>query len=282
MPGNSPALIQSSVACGADVVVLDLEDSVHEGEKDAARELVCQAARFIPWEGVELAVRVNPLSTRYGEEDLFAVVRAGIRLIRYPKVETPEDMVAVDGVIRQAERSAGQDEGTVRVIASIETAKGLVMAAQVAMATSRLDALSLGGEDLSADLGAERTAQGDELLFARLSLVAAARAAGLMAIDSVFSRVEDDTGLLQDAVRARRLGFDGKSVVSPRQVRVVREAFMPEAEEIEQAKRVLCAAREAAGRGSGVSAVDGTMVDQPVVRRARRVLAMAGLLEEEA
>lgn len=275
VPGNSPARIQAAAVCDADVVVLDLEDAVAPAEKDAARTLVSEALRFLPWDKVEVGVRINPPSTELGIRDLEAVVPAGARLIRVPKCESMGDLAHLDQVLGRIEKEHRIAPNSVRVIASIETAKGLIMAPQIAMTSERLDALSLGGEDLTADLGAVRSKEGDELTHARMALLAAARAANLDAIDTVFSDVNDDEGLFREASKARRLGFDGKSVISPRQIPIVLEAFRPSPQEVAQATKIVAAARDAESRGSAVVSVDGRMVDLPVVRRAQKILAMA-------
>jgi len=277
VPGNSPSLIQASMVAGADVVVLDLEDAVAPGEKDAARHLVCEAIKALPWEGQELAVRVNSPGSSEGPLDISAVVAAGARLLRVPKVDTPEQLVALDRILDGAEAESYLQSGSVRVLVSVESARGLLSAGQIAFASRRLDGLSIGGEDLTADFGAVRSREGDELAYARTAVVCAARAAGIDAIDTVFAQVDDDEGLFNDARRAARLGFDGKSVISPRQIPIVRRAFCPDPGEVTHAQRVVAAAEKALSAGQGVVSVGGRMVDAPVIKRAERVLALARL-----
>ena len=276
VPGNRPGLIQAALVCGADVVTLDLEDSVAPDEKDAARHLVAEAIRFLPWEDSEIAVRVNSPSTGLLPLDVKATVKAGVRLVRVPKIESARDVQEIDAMLAGLERELEIPAGTVKMTVSIESARGLLASPSIAAASPRLEAMSLGGEDFTEDLGAVRSREGDELTYARLAVLSAARAAGLDAIDTVFSDVSDDEGLAADAARARRLGFDGKSVISPRQIPIVAAAFRPSAQEVAEAQAVVRAARQALSAGSGVASLGGRMVDAPIIKRAERVLAMAG------
>ncbi len=277
VPGNSPSLIQASMVAGADVVVLDLEDAVAPGEKDAARHLVCEAIRTLPWEGLAVGVRVNSPGTSEGLLDIPAVVSAGARLLRVPKIDTPEQLAALDRILDRVETESRLEQGAVRYLASVESARGLLAAGQIAFASRRLDGLSIGGEDLTADFGAVRSREGDELAYARTAVVCAAKAAGIDAVDTVFAQVDDDEGLFADSRRAARLGFDGKSVISPRQIPIVRRAFCPDPGEVIHAQRVVAAAEKALKSGQGVVSVGGRMVDAPVIKRAERVLALARL-----
>jgi citrate lyase subunit beta/citryl-CoA lyase len=277
VPGNSPALIQAAMVAGADVIVLDLEDAVAPGEKDAARHLACEAIKSLPWEEQEVAVRINSPDSSAGLLDIAAVVSAGARLLRIPKVDLPEQLLDLDRMLDRVEAKHHIEPGAVRVLVSVESARGLLYAGQIAFASRRLDGLSIGGEDLTADFGAARSREGDELAYARTAVVCAARAAGIEAIDTVFSHIDDDEGLFNDARRAARLGFDGKSVVSPRQIPIVRRAFCPDPDEIAHARRVVAAAERALRSGQGVISVGGRMVDAPVIKRAERVLALARL-----
>jgi citrate lyase subunit beta/citryl-CoA lyase len=265
------------MVAGADVVVLDLEDAVAPSEKDAARHLVCEALRSLPWEGQEVAVRINSPSTSEGALDTAAVVPAGARLLRVPKVDLPEQLSDLDRILGEVEAGNRIEPGAVHVLVSVESARGLLSAGEIAFAGRRIYGLSIGGEDLTADFGAARSREGDELAYARTAVVCAARAAGIQAIDTVFSHIDDDEGLFNDARRAARLGFDGKSVVSPRQIPTVRRAFCPDPEEVAQAHRVVTAAERALRAGQGVVSVGGRMVDAPVIKRAERVLALAHL-----
>lgn len=274
MPGNNPAMLQSAGIYGADTVILDLEDAVAITEKDAARHLVHNAIKIFRYP-CEVAVRINHIQTPFGLDDLETVLPAKPDLIRLPKAETAEDIQEIDRIITRVEREQGFEAGCIRMMAAIETAKGLMNAYQIATASPRMVALAIGGEDFIADLRTSRSREGHELFVARSQLVLAARAAGLMVIDSVFTNANDEEGFIAETKLIKQLGFDGKSVINPRQVRVVRDIFTPDEKEITQARRILHAYQEALERKSGVIALDGKMIDTPVVTRAERVLAYA-------
>jgi citrate lyase subunit beta/citryl-CoA lyase len=274
MPGNNPAMLQSAGIYGADTVIFDLEDAVAITEKDAARHLVHNAIKQFSYP-CEVAVRINHTQTPFGLEDLRVVLPAKPDLIRLPKAETAEEIQEIDRIITQAEQEQGFPAGCIRMMAAIETAKGLMNAYQIATASPRMVALAIGGEDFIADLRTSRSKEGHELFVARSQLVLAARAAGLMVIDSVFTDANDEATFIAETTMIKQLGFDGKSVINPRQVRIVQEIFAPTEKEILHAERVLAAYKEALERKSGVIALDGKMIDTPIVTRAERVLAYA-------
>ncbi|MDF2499993.1 MAG: Citryl-CoA lyase [Anaerosporomusa subterranea] len=274
MPGNNPAMLQSAGIYGADTVIFDLEDAVAITEKDAARHLVHNAIKQLHYP-CEVAVRINHIQTPFGLDDLRVVLPAKPDLIRLPKAETAEDIQEIDRIITKAEQEQGFPAGCIRMMAAIETAKGLMNAYQIATASPRMVALAIGGEDFIADLRTSRSKEGHELFVARSQLVLAARAAGLMVIDSVFTDANDEVTFIAETKMIKQLGFDGKSVINPRQIRIVQEIFTPTEKEILHAERVLAAYKEALERKSGVIALDGKMIDTPIVTRAERVLAYA-------
>ncbi len=274
MPGNNPGMLQSSGVYGSDTVIFDLEDSVSIGEKDAARHLVKNAIKYIP-RSCEVAVRPNHLSTPYGLDDLKAILPSKPDLIRLPKVETAQEIIRVDELISEAEIKNNFPTGSIRMMGAIETAKGLMKAYDIATASPRMVALAIGGEDFIADLKTTRSTSGRELFVARGQLILAARAAGIQAIDTVFSDVNNDEGLYNETVMIKEMGFDGKSIVNPRQMRIVHEIFTPTAKEIDYAERVIAAYKDAIARNLGVIALNGKMIDTPIVDRAERVLAYA-------
>lgn len=274
MPGNNPAMLQNAGIYGADTVIFDVEDAVAISEKDAARQLVFRAISRLKYP-CEVAVRINHIQTPFGLDDLKVILPAKPDLIRLPKAETAEDIRRIDEIITAAEERQGFAPGTIRMMAAIETAKGLMKAYEIATASPRMVALAIGGEDFVADLKTARSKPGWELFVARSQLLLAARAAGIQAIDSVFADVADEEGFLAETRLIKELGFDGKSVINPRQVSMVKEVFEPTAKEIKTAKRILEAYREALERKSGVVALDGKMIDTPIVTRAERILAYA-------
>lgn len=274
MPGNNPAMLQNAGIYGADTVIFDLEDAVAISEKDAARQLVHNAVKHIKYP-CEVAIRINHIQTPYGVDDLKVVLAAKPDLIRLPKAEFPRDIEEVDAIISEAEAVHGFEAGSIKMMAAVETAKGLRNAYEIATASPRMQALAIGGEDFIADLKTTRSKEGKELFVARSQLVLAARAAGIDAIDTVFSAIDDEETFIAEVNLIKQLGFDGKSVINPRQVRIVQQIFMPTEREVAQAERVLAAYHAAVERNSGVINLDGKMIDTPMVLRAERVLAYA-------
>lgn len=276
VPGNAPAMLRDAHIYGPDSVMFDLEDSVSPREKDAARHLVFQALRHYDYAGVERIVRINGLETAFGLEDIAAVVCGGVDAVRLPKTDGPEDIIAVEQAVAAAERRFGRPAGSVKLVAAIESARGILAVRDIATASPRLIAIAIGAEDFVTDLHTTRSPDGIELLAARSMLVMAARAAGIMAIDTVFTAVDDEEGFQRETRLAKQLGFDGKSVIHPSQVAMVHAIYAPTPEEVARARRVVAAAADAEAKGSGVIALDGKMVDKPIVERAMRVLALAG------
>ncbi len=277
IPGNNPGMIQNCSIYGADGVLLDLEDSIALAEKDAARKLVRHALLALDFGAVLRVVRINGRDTPFFEKDLEEVVPARPDAIRLPKTDGPEDVLAADRIITRLEKEAGIPAGSVRIMAMLETARAVANAVAIAGSSPRLSALTLGGQDLAADLGIKATKDGRELLYAKGAVIIAAKAAGLAAYDTVFTDVNDLSGLLAATREAAALGFSGKAAIHPSQVPVIHEAFAPTEEEVRKARAVVRAAREAEARGAGVVALDGRMIDAPVVAQAERTLELARL-----
>jgi citrate lyase subunit beta/citryl-CoA lyase len=275
VPGNAAAKVKDAHVYRPDTVMFDLEDSVAYSEKDAARFLVYHALRTIDYENVETAVRINGLDTEFGRDDITAIVRARPDIIRIPKTERPEDVNDVEELILKAERRWGLPEGGIKLFVAIETAQGILNAASIARASARLVGIAIGAEDLVTNLKAIRTAGGTELLFARSQVLFAARAAGIDAVDTVYTDVANEEGFLAEVRHIKELGFDGKSVIQPSQILLVHRVFTPSAAEIQLSLRVLAAIKQAEARGSGVIALDGKMIDKPIVDRAMRIIELA-------
>lgn len=276
IPGTNPGMLANADVFGADSIILDLEDGVPVTEKDAARILVRNALKSVPYDKkTEITVRLNALSTPFGHDDFSEIIPLSPGAVRLPKCESAEDVLEADALISELERKNGVPEGSVKIITITESAGGGRNLVEIAAASPRVIALNYGAEDYTASLGAERTKEGGELNDIRAKVVVAARIAGIQALDSVFGDVNDSEGLYEDALRARRLGFDGKSVIHPRQIAVVHRAFTPSDKEINFAVRVMAAFSDAESRGSGVIALDGRMIDAPVVVRARKTIALA-------
>jgi len=283
IPGNAPGMMRDAYIYGADSLMFDLEDSVSLLEKDTARMLVHTALKTIDYRGTELVVRVNPLDTAFGQQDIEAMVTAGIHVIRMPKTETAQDVRDTDAYIAEMEKKHGLEAGSTLMMAAIESPEGVYNAFDIAKASERLIGIALGAEDYCAAMKCRRTKEGTELTLARQTIVMAARAAGIDALDTVFSDVNDEAQLVYEANLVKALGFDGKSVINPRQIAPVHAVFAPTEKEIENAKRVIAAIKEAESRGSGVISMNGKMVDRPIVLRAERTIELAlasGIIRE--
>lgn len=283
IPGNNPGMMQDAFIYAPDAIMLDLEDSVTMAEKDAARLLVYNALKTIDYGNIEMVVRINPLNTPYGKKDIEAVVKAGVHVVRMPKTETADEVREVEHEIERVEQEIGC-LGRTQIMAAIESALGIVNAYEIAVASKRMMGIALGAEDYCANLKTQRTPGGDELRLARETIVVAARAAGIDALDTVYSNLDDMETFRKEVEFIKTLGFDGKSIINPRQIDIVNEVFAPKEKDINKALTILAAIKEAEKRGSGVIAVNGKMVDRPVVIRAQRTIDLAiasGVLRKE-
>ena len=275
VPGNNPSMMQDAYIYGADSLMLDLEDSVTLAEKDAARRLVYHALKEVNYGTTEMVVRINPLNTPYGVKDIEAVVKAGVDVIRMPKTETAEEVKEVEAEIERVEREIGVPVGKTQIMAAIESALGVINAYSIATSSKRMMGIALGAEDYCANLKTNRSKDGAELLLARETIVVAARAAGIDALDTVFSDMNDMETFKNEVAFIKKLGFDGKSIINPRQIDIVHEIFAPSQKEINKARLILNAIKEAERKGSGVISLNGKMVDKPVVIRAQRCIDIA-------
>lgn len=275
VPGNNPGMIKDAHIYGADSVMFDLEDSISLKEKDSARFLVYNALKTIDYGETEIVVRVNGLDSPFGKEDFEAIVRAEPEVIRLPKAERAQDISDADYLISKIEKKAGIKPGKIKLMAAIESAVGVINAYEIAKASPRIIGIAIGAEDFVTDMKTTRSLEGIELLMARSQIVLAARAAGIYALDTVFSDVNDEHGFIKEVELIKQLGFDGKSVINPRQIDPVHKIYTPGKKEIDKAIRVIRAIEEAKAKGLGVISLDGKMVDAPVVERAKRVLDLA-------
>ncbi|MAE69013.1 MAG: citrate lyase ACP [Gemmatimonadetes bacterium] len=267
LPGSQPKLFLNAGLHRPDAIILDLEDSVAPAAKLASRILVRNALRQVDFMGAERMVRIN--QGELGLSDLEQIAPHGVDLILIPKVESAGEVQAVDGRIREL----SADE--VFLMPIIESARGVANATEIAGASDRNVALTIGLEDYTADIGVQRTESGEESLWARCAIVNAARAFGLQAIDSVYSDVGNVEGLRASVDEARRLGFEGKGCIHPRQIGVVHAALAPAANEVDRARRIVRAFRKAEARGLGVVSLGTRMIDPPVVKRALATVDMA-------
>lgn len=277
MPGNNPGMLANAGVLGADAVIFDLEDAVPRAEKDTARILVRHALAAVH-PGVPVAVRINALDTPFWRDDIAAAVAGGADSILLPKTDCPEAVVQAASAMGTEEARLGRQP--LALMALVESSLGVENAFSIARAHERLTGILLGAEDLTAELGARRSAQGDEIFYARSRILMACKAAGILAVDTPYPFVTDMEGLAADASLAAGMGFDGKAVISPHHVHAVNSAFSPGHEQLRWAERVLAAARRAAGEGKGAVSLDGMMIDAPVIKRAERYLLLAGLSVE--
>jgi citrate lyase subunit beta/citryl-CoA lyase len=275
VPGNNPALVKDPEVYGPDSIIFDLEDSVAPTEKDAARLLVYSALGAIDYGETERVVRINGLDTPWFRDDVRATVRAGIEVIRLPKTESAEDIKSLERLVEAEEKAAGRAPGSVRLMAALESPLAVLNSFEIATSSKRLVAIALSAEDFVTSMKTSRSPEGVELFEARGRIVIAARAAGVMAIDTVYTDVSDEEGFLREVRLVKQMGFDGKSVINPAQIPLVHGVYAPTAEELRRSRRVVAAAAEAESRGLGVIALDGKMIDKPIVERARRVVELA-------
>ena len=275
VPGNMPAMLQNIPVFSADGVMIDLEDAVPLAEKDAARVLARNFLRAFGERNSEVFVRINGLDTKYASDDLREVLPALPDGIRLPKADSPEVVERLDTLLTEYEERLRLDIGHFSILPSIESAVGILNCVRTARASRRIVALAFGAEDYTASMEIQRTRSGEELFSARTQVVWAAKAAGVQAIDSVFSDVNDVDGLRAETALIKTLGFTGKSLVNPRQIEVVHEVFRPTPEEIAHAVEVIDAIKRAREMGTGVISLRGRMVDAPVVKRAARTLRTA-------
>ncbi|MFQ5741468.1 MAG: aldolase/citrate lyase family protein [Acidobacteriota bacterium] len=276
LPGNEPKFLVNAGLHGPDCVILDLEDSVHPKEKDAARILVRNALRWLDFGQAERMVRINPVPL--GLRDLEEVVPQEPDLILIPKTENAGQVTQIEAQIREIQSPIGKEK-VIWLMPILESALGIENAFSIASACGSISGLTLGVEDYAADLGVTRSGGGSETFYARTRLINAARAAGVQAIDSVFSDVMDMEGLGRWAEASRQLGFEGMGCIHPRQIPVIHEAFSPSRDEIERALCVVTAFEAAEKQGLGVVSLGSRMIDPPVVRRALQLVKRARALK---
>jgi citrate lyase subunit beta / citryl-CoA lyase len=272
VPGSEPKYFVNAALHGADGIILDLEDSVHPNEKDAARLLVRNALRAVDFLQCERMVRINQLPL--GLEDLEEIVPESPDLILIPKVEMPSQVTDASMKIAEIKANYGITR-PIWLMPILESALGIERAYEIATASGEIAAVTIGLEDYTADLGVVKTPTGAESLFARQRMVNAAHAAGVQAIDSVFGDVGDMNGLRTWALNSRALGFEGMGCVHPLQIAVIHEAFAPTPAEIERARKIVAAYHEAQQKGLGVVSLGSKMIDAPVVQRALKLMARA-------
>jgi len=275
IPGNNPAMLQQGGVYGADSLLLDLEDAVALNQKDSARILVRNILQSINFYDAEVCVRVNHLDTPFGLEDLEEIVPLQPDAIRFPKTETVEELSELIKIIEAIENKHNLPHDKMTIHAMIETALGVQNVFEIAKFSKRVDAITIGGQDLTADMNIKSTKDGSGIDLARKMIVMAAKANKIDAIDTVFVDVNDEEGLRNETEYAKQIGFTGKAVINPRQIDIIHDVYMPTDEEIRKAYRIMKEFKKNKNAGIGVFAIDGKMIDAPVMARAAHVLELA-------
>ena len=279
VPGNRPSMLQKALGLAPDAFVPDMEDSVPAAEKQNARDTVASYLPKLAASGIKVIPRVNPMDSGLLQADLAAAVGPHVYGISVGKVGTAEDVGHISREFDRAEAEAGLETGRVRLVVWIETALAVVNAYAICAASPRTVAVAFGAEDFTADMGIQRSDDDTEVDYPRRAVCVAARAAGVLALDTPYFSFRDPEGLTRDVLASRRYGFRGKFAIHPDQVDIINEGFGPSSAEIETARRVVAAYEEAERAGRGATSLDGKLIDVPVVKRARDLLERASGLQ---
>ncbi|KHT08893.1 citrate (pro-3S)-lyase subunit beta [Pectobacterium brasiliense] len=274
LPGSNAAMLSNAFIYQPDSIMFDLEDAVSLREKDTARLLVFHALQHPMYRDIETVVRINQLSTPFGLLDLEAAVRGGADVIRLPKTDSTDDVDELEHHLVRIEKACGREVGSTRIMAAIESAVGVINAVAIARSSERMIGIALAAFDYVMDMQTER-GDGTELFYARCAVLHAARAAGIDAFDVVYPNVNDDAGFLKEVDLIRKLGFNGKSLINPRQIELLHNAYAPTQDEVDYSHLVIKAAEEGERAGLGVISLNGKMIDGPIIDHARRVLERA-------
>lgn len=272
---QKPGLIKDPYIYKPDSIMLDLEDAVAENQKDAARFSLYHALKEINYRGCERVVRINGLDTPYWEEDIHCAVAGGCDAIRIPKTESALDVQRVETVVEECEKQYGISEGHTLIMAAIESARGVMKALDICEASERMFGIALSGGDYTKDLQTHITGTGLELMGARQNMIIAARAAGVQCFDTVYTNLDDMDGFRRDVETIHLMGFDGKSIINPRQINIVHEIFTPTQKDIIFAEKVVKEIDEKKKLGIGVFTVDGKMIDIAFYDGAKRTIELA-------
>lgn len=272
---QKPGLIKDPYIYKPDSIMLDLEDAVAEKEKDAARYSLFHALREIDYRGVERVVRINGLDSPYWREDIRCAVAGGCDSIRIPKTESAQDVHVVEEAVIAAEKEFGREEGSVLIMAALESARGIMKALDICEASDRLFGIALSGGDYTKDLQTHITGTGIELMGARQNMVIAARAAGVQCFDTVYTDLDDMDGFRKEVEAIHLMGFDGKSIINPRQIEIVHDIYTPKQKDIIFAEKVVKEIDDKKAKGIGVFTVDGKMIDIAFYDGAKRTIELA-------
>ena len=280
VPGNRPNMLRKSINFSPDAYVPDLEDSVPDGEKDNARNLVVSYIPKLANVGPLLIPRVNPRDTGLMKLDLAAVICPSTFAISVGKVRNADDVIEISKLVGIQEERAGLKHGHIKLLIWIEIAVAVVNAYEICSASQRTIAVAFGAEDFTNDMGVERTDDDSEVSYPRSVVAVAARAAGIQALDTPYVKFKDGNGLKDDASNARKIGYKGKFAIHPSQIDIINSAFSPSVEEIREARRVIDSFVDAERLGKGSTSLEGKMIDIPIVKRAKATIARANQLTQ--
>ncbi len=275
LSAQKPGLIKDPLIYGADSLMLDLEDAVAENQKDAARFSLYHALKTVDYGDTEVIVRINGLDTPHWREDVRVCVAAGADGVRIAKCESAGDVIAVERAVEAAEEEFRKEKGRTLLMAALESPKGILNAQEIAAASGRMFGIAISGGDLRRTMQVSPVRGGVELNTARGLVVLAARAAGVQCFDTVFTDLNDEEGFRAEVLLDKQMGFDGKSLVNPRQIAAVHEIYAPSEKEIMAAEKIVRAVRENSAKGVGVFTVDGKMIDIAFLPGAERTIALA-------
>ena len=275
MNAQKPGLIKDAYIYGVDSIMLDLEDAVAENQKDAARFSLYHALKTIDYGDTEVIVRINGLDTPHWQEDIRVCVAGGADGIRIAKCESAQDVLTVEKAVEAAEKEFGVEVGRTLLMAALESPKGILNAYEICAASPRMFGVAISGGDFRKCMQTKPTASGIDMVTARGMMLIAARAAGIQCFDTVFTDLDDMEGFINETKQNKEMGFDGKSLINPKQIRPVHEIFAPTEKEVMQAELMVRAFREAAAQGIGVFTVNGKMVDVAFIPGAERTLKLA-------
>ena len=280
IPGNRPNMLKKALILSPDAYIPDLEDSVPIDQKNNAREITSSFIPKLNSTGTAVIPRINPMSSGLFEKDLEAVVGPHIFGLSIGKVNCTEDVLNISTAIESQEKKTGLNVGVLKLVLWLETAKAIVNAYQISSASSRIIAVAFGGEDFTTDMAIERKENNSEISYPRNAVCIAARAAGVMALDTPYFSFQNPDGLMHDALEAKSYGFRGKFAIHPSQIEPINSMYSPMPEEVEYASRVIEVFKQAVTQGRGATSLDGHMVDIPVVKRAERLLDIARAISE--
>ena len=275
MNAQKPGLIRDAYIYGCDSIMLDLEDAVAESQKDAARFSLYHALKSIDYGDTEVIVRINGLDTPHWREDIRVCVAGGADGIRIAKCECARDVKTVEQAVEEAEEEFGVEKGRTRLMAALESPRGILNAYEICCASDRLFGVAISGGDFRKCMQTQFQPDGVDMLAARGQMLLAARAAGVQCFDTVFTNLEDEEGFAAEVRQNKAMGFDGKSLINPKQIRLVHRIFAPGEKEVLQAERIVQAYRAQAEAGVGVFTVDGKMIDIAFIPGAERTLRLA-------